>query len=242
VASRQGPLIRYFGSKYRRFKRYPAPKYRTIIEPFAGGAGYALNYLDHEVILLEADIGLVQMWDYVISSSYQDIITLPDIEEGVSLERYQGKIPDGALHLMRMWASGGSQANPHWVPGRWNTEQPQYSWNHLGRPRAAAISDCIKHWRVYHTLDYTPDIDVHATWFIDPPYENIVAPYAPKHEIDYKRLGAWCRSRKGQVIVCEMSDATWLPFQPMPTYRNTGARHVFSKVTVAEGIFVQENK
>jgi hypothetical protein len=31
--------------------------------------------------------------------------------------------------------------------------------------------------------------------------------------LDYEALGAWCRSRPGQRIVCEQAGATWLPFR-----------------------------
>jgi len=32
--------------------------------------------------------------------------------------------------------------------------------------------------------------------------------------VDYERLASWCRTRKGQTIVCENEGATWLPFEP----------------------------
>jgi hypothetical protein len=41
--------------------------------------------------------------------------------------------------------------------------------------------------------------------------------------IDFRALAKWCRARQGQVIVCENSDALWLPFRPfgerMAAYR-----------------------
>ena len=36
-----GPLFKWFGSKWSASKHYPRPLYDTIVEPFAGGAGYA---------------------------------------------------------------------------------------------------------------------------------------------------------------------------------------------------------
>jgi len=31
--------------------------------------------------------------------------------------------------------------------------------------------------------------------------------------VDYQSLSTWCRSRTGQVIVCENSNANWMEFQ-----------------------------
>ncbi len=49
------PFFSYFGAKWRLAPRYPAPAHRTIVEPFAGSAGYACRYPDHRVILVERD-------------------------------------------------------------------------------------------------------------------------------------------------------------------------------------------
>ena len=34
-------------------------------------------------------------------------------------------------------------------------------------------------------------------------------------KINFTELGEWCKSRNGQVIVCENTKADWLPFKPM---------------------------
>ena len=71
----------------------------------------------------------------------------------------------------------------------------------------------IKHWDIrlgsYDSLDNRK-----ATWFIDPPY-FVGGEYYPKgsKNINYKNLADWCKSRGGQVIVCENSNANWLPFE-----------------------------
>ena len=47
-------MFHYLGRKSDRFaKIYPEPKYNTIIEPFAGSAGYALHHYSKKVILCE---------------------------------------------------------------------------------------------------------------------------------------------------------------------------------------------
>jgi hypothetical protein len=37
----------------------------------------------------------------------------------------------------------------------------------------------------------------------------------PYNRLNYSELAAWCRSRPGQVIVCEEEGADWLPFRPL---------------------------
>jgi 16S rRNA G966 N2-methylase RsmD len=55
-----------------------------------------------------------------------------------------------------------------------------------------------------------------ATWFIDPPYEGAGKHYIHNSkDINYSHLADWCKSRAGQVIVCEDQKATWLEFKPM---------------------------
>ena len=44
----------------------------------------------------------------------------------------------------------------------------------------------------------------------------------PSTAIDFPALGAWCRSRRGQVIVCEAAGATWLPFRPFASIKSFG--------------------
>lgn len=47
------PFFSYFGGKWTLAPRYPKPEHGTIVEPFAGSAGYAIRYPDREVILVE---------------------------------------------------------------------------------------------------------------------------------------------------------------------------------------------
>ena len=37
------PFWRYYGGKYRAAPAYPPPRLGTIVEPFAGSAGYSLR-------------------------------------------------------------------------------------------------------------------------------------------------------------------------------------------------------
>ena len=39
--------------------------------------------------------------------------------------------------------------------------------------------------------------------------------YYIQNQIDYAELADWCKTRKGQVIVCENTKADWLNFEPL---------------------------
>lgn len=85
---------------------------------------------------------------------------------------------------------------------------------------------------------YETSPDVPATWFVDPPYAGAGRHYRCA-EIDYPRLGGWCRARQGQTIVCENVGATWLPFSPFMVAKATSGDH--RSGTSAEAIWVSEN-
>lgn len=91
-------------------------------------------------------------------------------------------------------------------------------WGERVRERIAGQVDKIKHWALYETsYEHLPNFE--ATWFVDPPYEQMGKYY--KHGasgIDFAHLGTWCRERQGQTIVCEAEGASWLPFKPCPWY------------------------
>jgi len=89
-------------------------------------------------------------------------------------------------------------------------------------------------WRVIEG-DYSEAPDIEATWFVDPPY-HVSGARASKAErgrvrypngaddIDYPALARWCRSRRGQVIVCEQPGADWLPFRALGETQTVGDR------------------
>ena len=89
--------------------------------------------------------------------------------------------------------------------------RPMSRWTVQGRHRLAQQLGAIRHWKV-RCGDYTKAPDIEATWFIDPPYQKGGEHY-PAGQPDYGDLAAWCRKRRGQVIVCEGDGAEWLPFR-----------------------------
>ena len=80
------------------------------------------------------------------------------------------------------------------------------------RERIASQLGTIRHWTLIEG-DYTEAPDIAATWFIEPPYE-VAGRHYRHRPTDYGELAAWCRSRRGQTIVCENVGAEWLPFEP----------------------------
>jgi site-specific DNA-adenine methylase len=66
----------YYGSKSKIVKHYPAPKYGTIIEPFAGTAQYALMYWDRDVILIDKYEVICNLWKWLQTCSKADILSI----------------------------------------------------------------------------------------------------------------------------------------------------------------------
>jgi hypothetical protein len=92
-------------------------------------------------------------------------------------------------------------------------------WSNQMRARVASQVEHIRHWKLIEG-DYACAPDIEATWFIDPPYQ-VAGTHYVHHTIDYAELAAWCRSRSGQVMVCENDGATWLPFQPFGLHKKS---------------------
>lgn len=202
-------MFSYFGSKSRIIKYYPKPIYDIIIEPFAGSAQYAFHYWDKQVILIEKEKNIYDVWNWLINEATPDfIMSLPLFEQSEKI--YHNNL--FAQTLMRLEAHGGDQGCALSAGkggfNRWSEK------NGRGRKRIADNLYKIKHWKIIYG-DYTLAPNIKATWFIDPPYYN-KAGLLYKHnclQIDYKELGQWCKNRLGQVIVCEELGATWLPFK-----------------------------
>lgn len=210
------PFWRYFGAKWKAAPSYPAPTHDVIVEPFAGAAGYALRYPERQVILVEKNPIVAEVWRFLIGASSDEIRRIPRVER---LDDLPASTPQGARDLLGfVFGAGDTRPRPKMSPmvkrdGGWNRE------------RAAMQVERIKHWRLIEG-DFTDAPDVEATWFVDPPYSVAGARATePKDRgrvrypfgadaIDFDALAAWCRARRGQVMVCENAGASWLPFQP----------------------------
>jgi hypothetical protein len=204
------PFFSFFGSKWRIARRYPAPIGGTILEPFAGSAGYALRYPSLSVTLYEIDPKIASIWQYLIKVKESEILSLPLMMEDIT----SLPICEDAKTLIGFWLNKGV-AQPCKVPSAW-MRRPEYAsqfWGESIRRRIATQVEHIRHWKVLN-LSYCFAPDIRATWFIDPPYK-IAGRHYRFNSVDYSRLSEWCRSRTGRVIVCENEGADWLPFNPL---------------------------
>ena len=197
------------------------PSMSTFIEPFAGGAGYALRYPDLKVTLVKADAEIHGMWEYLLSASPDEILALPTVVEG-SVDDLD--IEWGARTLIAFWLNkGGTTAKKTASAWARSGIRPKSYWGPEIRERIANQVDSIRHWEIVHG-DYTEAPDIDATWFIDPPYQGPPGRLY-RHKIeDYRALGDWCCTRQGQVMVCERPEADWLPFEPFITIKATPGR------------------
>lgn len=215
-------MISYFGQKSILARYYTAPKYNTIIEPFAGGAGYSLMYPDRQVKLFDIYPTIVEVWDYLIHVSESEFRSLPlgPWVRGVSKVTDE-PICDAAKKLIGFWLVE-SQEKPY--PHEYNRGA---SWTESVRERIASQLQYIRHWTVEQKSFEEIDNET-ATWFIDPPYQISGSRYVHNSsKIDYPGLGKWCQSRSGHVIVCEgvpkkegVPPPTWLPFEELGTFLN----------------------
>ena len=252
-------------------KLYPAPRYDTIIEPFAGSARYALLHgarSDRRVILNDLDPTIYGIWKWLVEEATPERVAMwPELKVGERLSdckgltkperdvlgfsvqfgvytprvsvssesakrdelraikgritRYLGydELSQPERDYLKLHASPGTTSSS-WgdkVTGRGGVETKRV------RRRVLAASDSIKHWEV-RNVPYWELPNVRATWFIDPPYCGPAGRYYKYNEIDYEHLAEWCRTRKGQVIVCEGAGAHWLPFRSLGTTANGSMR------------------
>ena len=74
------PFFGYYGGKWRdTLKHYPEPKHATIVEPFAGSAGFSLRHFTRKIILCEADPVLAEVWKYLIRVKAKEILSIPNL-------------------------------------------------------------------------------------------------------------------------------------------------------------------
>lgn len=198
----------YYGAKHGLARRYPPPTYAHIVEPFAGAAGYACCWATpaHQVTLIDKDPRIVALWH-----EYQQM-------SGGDLSLIERQVFQARCTHPFIAGMAGSASLRAALDGRDVAVTPRMIEN-VGAVfrRLRRVLPLARHWTILND-DWSAAEDSRATWFIDPPYEPIdsVAGSLYRHsDIDYAALGAWCRARRGQVIVCEQAPASWLPFRPL---------------------------
>lgn len=199
-------MFSYYGSKSKIVHLYPRPKFDKVIEPFAGSARYALRYFDRDVILVDKYDKIIAIWKYLQMASEKDILGLPDVNPGETSAQHTW------LSDVERWLIGFCLAR--------GTSTPQYQsgvmndWNSNRQDIAKQLFK-IRHWKFIHGT-YECLANVEATWFIDPPYFQGGEHYKhPTKHLNFPDLATFATSRNGQVIVCENSAATWMPFMPL---------------------------
>src|SRR3990167_4950617 len=160
------PFFSYYGGKWRAARHYPAPVFPTIVEPFAGSAGYSHLYPDRQIVLYDVDPHIVGVWRFLISASTADILALPvDVTDGIP-----ASLPQEARWLIGWWLDKGA-TYPRKKRSSWmrSGEHDTSFWGAAKRARIAAQVDRIRHWRVFE-LPYWYAVPGDCTWFVDPPY------------------------------------------------------------------------
>lgn len=215
------PFFSYYGGKWLLAPKYPVPVYDTIIEPFAGSAGYSLHYAHKKVILYEINPVIAGLWDYLIKVDEREIMSLPlqitDLRE-MNLTQEQ-------KWLIGLNISKANTMNRH-RPSAWMRDSQTKTGFWSGYLASKIVSQLkhIRHWIVKNeSYENAPDIP--ATWFVDPPYNSTAGRCYKYHDLNFLALGEWCQSRKGQVIVCEGPDAKWLPFRKFVDARVSNGKH-----------------
>ena len=217
------PFFTYFGGKYRAAPRYPSPTRKTIVEPFAGAAGYSLRHWRHDVVLCDLDEVVAGTWEYLIRVSTEEVLSLP-LYDGSWNTLDDLTLPQEQKWLIGWWLNKGT-SSPCKTPSKWMRESDNLGENYWGpgvRARIARQVEFIRHWKVIHgSYEDLPNWE--ATWFIDPPYQVAGRSYK-QNSIDFPSLGDWCQRREGQAIVCENAGADWLPFEDFRNIKGTAGK------------------
>lgn len=213
----------YYGAKHGLAPKYPRPQYNTIIEPFAGSAGYSVRWASDStrVILYDIDPAVVELWHRVQK------ITMAELN-AITRHVEHDETTDDPL----VAASAGGSGLKSALEGKTGAITPRMrkDWPQVRRRIWRALPR-VSNWEIRHgTYDEAPNIE--ATWFVDPPYSVHDLGYTNlahasgnayrygSSDINFKHLGDWCQSRTGQIIVCEQHPADWLPFTPFCKHKN----------------------
>jgi hypothetical protein len=216
------PFWRYYGGKNRAARLYPQPEYGTIIEPFAGAAGYSCRYHDRRVILVDKSPIIAGIWRYLIAVKPAEVLAIPDIPEGGTVDDLPAC--QEARWLAGFWCNDAS-THPRKRPSGFALADTSgvRGWGARSRRRIAQQVAKIRHWQIIEG-DYTEAPGIEATWHIDPPYDNRAGSHYKEQPGNFAELGDWCRTRRGLVMVCENDGADWLPFKRLAAIQSNPSK------------------
>lgn len=155
-------MFYYYGAKNLLAKYYPKPKYKTIIEPFAGSAAYSCYHLllDKSLIaiLSDKDEQVINAWDFLLKCSKDDILTYP-----------KPKIGDHAYDFLIKTCSVSNASS--------KCNKMKYT-ERLDRVFEIQRRRLLKIFQIRDRIsikqsDYSEIKNEEATWFIDPPYDML---------------------------------------------------------------------
>jgi len=213
-------MFSYYGGKSKIIHKYQEAKYPLIIEPFAGSARYSLRFYNKDCWINDSYKVICDVWNWMIRAELDDINKIPFLARGDDLRSLE---MDKDLRSLLGFAVNRGVPYPRHIYTKWPAESDE-----IGRLKNKLIHYCgkLKHWKVTN-LKYLELPDIEATWYIDPPYQFGGDLYI-ENKINYQELADWCKSRKGQVIVCENSKADWLPFKFLTEM--SGSKHRTTEV------------
>lgn len=222
----------YYGAKTKLVHHYPTPKEDLIIEPFAGSARYALEYWERDVLLVDKYDVVVKLWEWLQQCSPKDILSLPIPKVGDKIKRDDFDCDE------QFWLMGFSIANGTSSPQQSVSKfgvSSEYYFKHKIEKYVSHLPK-IKHWEIIQgSFEDIPNQK--ATWYVDPPYQFGGERYKESNKkIDFEKLGKWCESREGQVIICENTKADWMDFKPMIQFnglRKTTTEAIWSNLPTA---------
>lgn len=201
----------YLGAKTKIIKHYPHPRYRKIIEPFCGTARYSLEHFENDVLISDKYEVIIKIWKWLQQCSPADVTKLPDMKFGDVIDDYQWDCDEAKWLLGFM--IGFMTTSPRKQATIRVQQRPRHIKNSLKRISENLYK--IRHWQIICD-SYENIPNQQATWFIDSPYTTGSDDYIHgSRNIDFIHLADYCRTRNGQVMVCERNDADWLPFRPM---------------------------
>ena len=231
-------MFYYYGAKHRLSRYYPEPRHRTIVEPFAGAAGYAMYWLEKRpelrAALVEKDPRVAATWRRILDAKVSELEALRPPNVG-----------DFTTDFLAMTAAASNATGT--LKRMRFTPRAAKEFERMVR-RVVRVKKAIDGRVTVIEGDYATAPDMRATWFVDPPYQPTrsagktprgggmgYARACNSKTIDYAALAKFCKSRRGQVIACEYLTADWLEFQPLRQNQDAHGRKYTEGVWTNDG-------